>query len=143
MYLNKLVSLAPSAVGELDVSTGTVLVYFVAPMRMKIKQCQAMVSTALVSTGAVALTFYRRPTHGSTSGEVSLAALTVPAATAVGITIYKNLSLDGSTVSVNAGEEIVVKLTTAATTSGKVICNFVADEDPEVDLNQANLVASA
>lgn len=143
MYLNKFVSLAPSAVGELDLSTGTVLVYFVAPARMKVKQLQAMVSTAIVSTGAVALSFYRRPTHGSTSGEVLLGTLTVPAATAVGKTIYKNVVLDDVTVSLNAGEELVVKLATAATTSGKAICNFVADEDPEVDLNQSNLVASA
>lgn len=139
MYLNKFVSLAPSVVGNIDVSTGTVLVYFVAPVRMRVKDIQALVTTALVSTGSVVCTFYRRPTHGSTSGEVSIGVLTIPAATTVGQTVYKVVS----GVSINAGEEVVVKLTTAAATSGGCVFNFVADEDPEVVANQSNLIASA
>jgi len=139
MYLNKIRTVSPLAAGEIDLASTGVVQYFVLSDSAKVTRCIAMVSTALVSTGAVVLSFYQRPTHGSTSGEVLIATLTVPAATAVGSSLYK----DVAGVTVQAGQEVVVKVVTAATTSGKCILNFVGDEAPEIAANLSKLTLSA
>jgi hypothetical protein len=144
MYLNKFMGVTPLAAGpQLLTSTGDIQ-YFPMPQRLKIQRIEALVSSAVVSSGPVSISVFARPTHGSTSGQVLLGVIIIPAGASVGQCYYKDLS--DALVSVLSGQELVFNVSVAAAgggAAGAVLPMFLADEDPEVPLNQPNLILSA
>lgn len=136
MYLNKYSPMVQGATTEQDCSGGTAYSWTVFKP-MQVKQLLAVVSTVMSSTAAVVLTFYRRPTYGSSANQVSLGTLTVGATAAVGTVYYKAIS--GTVLA--PGEQVACIATTVASTSGKVFPGFDADENPEVPVNLSNMVA--
>lgn len=104
----------------------------------RVWRLKAKVTTVMVSTGTIVITFYVRPTYGSTSGQITLGTVVIPATAAANNEYYKDIT----PVNVAEGSQIIANVTTAATTSGACIAHWLDDVDPEVALNQA-LIASA
>lgn len=81
---------------------------------IKLTRLLAYVSTTIAANLTLpVLTIYQRPAFGSTVGEVAIGTLTIPNLTAAGKVLYKNVE----SVSLVAGQELVCKVTTAATDS--------------------------
>lgn len=98
-----------------------------------IKQLIVKTTTAMVSSAATVITFRRRPTYGSSSGQSSLGTVSVAATAAANAVFVNNIT----PVNLNVGDQIVADCTTAATTSGSVIANIVADYSAETSLNES------
>lgn len=110
--------------------------------QMDVTRLMAIVTTAVVSTGAVVVKFWRRPTFGSTASQVLLGQLSIPAGTAAGKVLYKDIS----PTQVNPGEEISFEVTTAAAgggAAGGAVYELELSDSPEAGGNQANMIASA
>lgn len=109
-----------------------------------ITRLMLIVTTTLVAdTTAPILTFYARPTIGSTTGQVTLGTLTIPDLTAAGKIVYKNIE----SAKIPQGYTIAVNRSTQAASSGTaagagfiMMKGFVAVEDPR---NVTLMVASA
>lgn len=141
MYpINQSPSLLPSNIVAL--TSAAVVQSFVVCDQMQVNELFFVVSTAVVSSGNVVLTFKRRPTIGSASGEVTIGTLIIPGGAAVGKCYYKRVTPVVCAVS----EQIVVEVTTA-TAGGGAAGNgmgFVrADSDPETEANNADLILSS
>lgn len=101
--------------------------------------------TTLVAadTTLAVVTYKRRPTFGSSSGEVTLGTITVPDATAVGKVLFKNID----EAELNAGEELVFEVTTAAVdgggATGGALYGVTQQEAPEDPRNVSDMIASA
>lgn len=144
MYNVKAFFHAPKVAGPSVVTSAADIQEFLVPSKVRVRRILATVSTAVVSTGSVVITVYSRPTVGSSSSQVTLGTLTVPAASVAGATFYKDLST--ITSAVKAGQSVAFAVTTAAAgtgAAGAVYCTFEAEEDPETASNQSNLTASA
>lgn len=135
MYLNKFNSVV-KGVTELDASGANEEVFQIFSS-MRINRIQALVTTVMSSAASVVLSFYKRPTFGSTSGEVLLGTLTIASTAAVGRLYYKDIS--GTAFA--PGQCLVCKVSTVATVSGKVVSGFEANEEPEIPGNQSNMYA--
>lgn len=128
---------------NLAASTGDYLLLYQSE-QVVITRLEAIVTTALVAeTAAPVLTFYARPTIGSTSGQLTLGTLTFPDLTAAGKVLYKNIE----SVKIPAGYTIAVNRSTQATSSGTaagacfvMMKGFIAVEDPR---NNSLMLASA
>lgn len=136
MYTNKFSPIV-KGVTELDCSSTSNLDVFGVFANMRVTRLMALVSTVMNSTGPVVLNFYRRPTHGSATGEVLIGSISISGTAAVGKCYFK----DVAGVQVHPGEEVVCKVGTAATTSGKVLSGLEANEEAEVPANISNMVA--
>lgn len=115
---------------------------FIAQEKMEVKQIAFLVSTATVSSGNIVVTVKKRITVNSASGEVTLGTLTIPTAIAAGKMYYKNIS----PVKLDAGEQVVFEVTTAAAGGGAAGSGYaciLADQSPEQPLDNADMVASA
>lgn len=117
---------------------------YVVQAPMDVDRLLAVVSTAVVSTGAVVLTFYRCPTldSGGAGARVSLGTLSIPAATAVGKVVYKDIS----PTLVVPGDQIIVKVTTAAAgggAAGNAFHDVQFSDSPDAPGNLSNMLASA
>mgnify|MGYP003347377665 FL=1 len=100
------------------------------------------ISTAVVSSGGVVITVKNRPTVASAAGESTITTLTVPAGTAAGKVVYKDIN----EALIVPGGSLVFEVTTAAAGGGAAgggIYGFVACEDPEYKLNESSMIASA
>lgn len=104
----------------------------------QVRRIMATVDTIMSSTGAVVITFYRRPIYGTTTSQVSIGTLTIASTAAVGKVYYKDV--EGPVIL--EGDQVAAVVTTTATTSGKVINNYIGDESPEQAANITNMVAS-
>jgi hypothetical protein len=115
---------------------------FTVQAQCQVDQLFFAISTSVVSSGNVVVTFKRRPTLGSTSGEVTIGTLTMPSGAAAGKVYYKAVA----PVVCLAGEQIVVEVTTAAA-GGSAAGNgqgfFDAEQDPETNANNPDMVLSA
>lgn len=143
-YLDKSMMVTAGAAGPVSLTSVADIQYFPMLQNQVLQRAAVMVSTAVVSTGAVVINVIARPIHGSTVGQVVLGTLSVPAATAAGVTVYKDFS-DALTV-IQGGYELVYAVLTAAAgggAAGAVLPMALLDGDPEVPLNQASLLASA
>lgn len=151
MYSEELISFAvvPSSNASLTAlslvgSTGDYAKWYVMAPTIEISRLLLIVSTTtLTGTAAPVVTFYARPTFGSTSGQITLGTITVPSASVAGAIIYKNIE----SVKIPAGYTIVANLSTAGTDGGSAagagfvgFNAFMASEDPR---NVAVMVASA
>lgn len=106
--------------------------------KAKVRRVACLLSAAIVSTGAVVVAFKRRPLYGSASGEVTLASLSIPAGTAAGKLVFKDLDS-----SVFPGDQIIAEVTTAATTSGDGLYGIFLDDAPEQPSESSDMVESA
>lgn len=143
-FINKFMAVTPGVAGPVSLTSVADVQFFALPYQMSINRVEALVTTAVVSSAPVQLSVFARPTHGSATGQVLLGVLNIPAGTAVGKCVYKDLS--DKLVSVQAGQELVFSVTVAAAgggAAGAVIPMAQMDEAPEVALNQSNLVLSA
>jgi hypothetical protein len=128
---------------NLAASTGDYGLWYVGE-QVVLTRLQLIVSTTLVAdVTAPVLTFYARPTFGTTTGQVSLGTLTIPDLTAAGKILYKNIE----SVKVPQGYTIAVNRSTQASSSGTaagagfvMVKGFVAVEDPR---NVSLMIASA
>lgn len=123
------------AADDLSVAAG-VRGEYACVKRIKIRRLKVTVSVATV--GATVLEFNRRPTLASAAGEVQIGELTIPAASAAGTTVYKDIT----PVVLSVGEGLAIEVTTAAT-SGSGLFSVEADPDFEQPANESNMVASA
>lgn len=123
-------------------STSTYMRYLVMDS-IKLTRLMGYVATAVAtSTANAVVTYYQRPTFGSTSGEVAIGTLTFPTGSATGKVIYKNVE----SVSLLAGQELVIKVTTAGTdasaAAGAAFLGFKAMLRPEDPASMSLMVAS-
>jgi hypothetical protein len=110
--------------------------------KVKVNRIAVCVTTAVVSTGAVVVAFKKRPTPGSTSGDSTIGSISIPAGTAVGKVYYKDIS----PAVLNAGDELVFQVTTAAAGGGAAGAGlplFEGEFVGEMAANQSDMVASA
>ena len=107
--------------------------------QMDVSALFALVTTAVVSAAPVTVLFYRNPIFGSTVGQVLLGQLLIPAGTAAGKCVYKEIS----PTQVNPGEQITMQITVAATGSGAAAYDVELSDSAEAHGNQANMIASA
>lgn len=91
------------------------------------------VTTTLSSGANTVVSFYARPTYGSSSGQVTLGAVSIPTATAANVLVYKNIT----PVSVPANYQVVANVSTIATSSGAGLSGFLAQYGPEVPGNMS------
>ena len=123
-------------------STGVKSEYACIGERVAIQRVAVVVSTAVVSTGAVVVTVKNRPTVASATGEASITTLSIPAGTAAGKVVYKDIN----EALIAPGGSLVFEVTTAAaggSAAGAGVCGFIVQEDPEYAPNLSSMVASA
>ena len=87
---------------------------------------------------AASIQLKRRPTYGSAVGEVVLATVIIPAATAAGKMVYKKFQ----GVDVEPGDQLVYEVSSAAT-SGAALYDQRSDNDPEAPAEQSDAIESA
>lgn len=121
--------------GEVDLSSTANLREVVVLTSCKMRRLHALGS--VVTVGATVIKVYKRPTPRSTSGQVLLGTINIPAATAVG----KDTYLDISPVDLKVGQSVAFTITTAAT-SGKAVFGMEGELDPEMPANQSNMTAT-
>jgi hypothetical protein len=142
MYTNQLGvgQLVPGAtgVGALSVATtGAKGEYAAVGGQVAVSRIALCVSTAL-GAGAAVVEIRLRPTVGSATSEAAIATLTIPASTAAGKVVYKDLN----EVIVAPGQSISVQVTSASA-AGNILFGFLASEDPEYKANVSSMIASA
>lgn len=118
-YSNKLFASARVEASPGSIASTGVL----SPGVIAIKDCQVavaafLVTTAVVSSGPVVITVKKRPTSNSSSGEVSMGTITIPAGTAAGTLVYRKLDEDLASRSLEPGQVCVYEVTTAAAGGG-------------------------
>lgn len=131
-------SVAPGSLA----SAAVIAEYACVGERMAIQRVAVAISTSVVSTGGVVVTVRNRPTLASASGQSTITTLTIPAGTAAGKVVYKDIN----EALIAPGGSLVFEVTTAAAGGGAAgagVCGFVAAEDPEYKLNEAAMIASA
>lgn len=117
---------------------------YLATRPIKITGFYFYVTVALVAdTLAPAVAIKQRPTYNSSSGEVTIATLTLPDLTAAGKVVYKRVE----PYLINAGDEIslehTVQCTSAGTAAGQGFYGFDYEIISEAAGNQTDWVASA
>lgn len=145
MAYDKILSprLPVGAQAEIDLTSAAVQSFsFLLSMNARVFRLQAKVTTATVSTGSIVITFRRRPTFGSATGQTTLGTISIPTAVVVNKIYYKDIT----PVNCVSGDDIVAEVTTAAAgggAAGKALVDFLADYDPENAVADSNYVASA
>lgn len=128
-------------------ATGVLAHRYCAAQGLKVFRVQFVVTTSVVSTGAVTIVVKKRPLVGSATGEVALATLIVPAASVAGDVIYKDVSANSASGNhFDPGQELAFDVTVAAAGGGAAgagIGLVECEEDPEFAGNQARMIASA
>ena len=97
-----------------------------------VKQLAVKVTTAVNSAASAVVTFYSRPTYGSTASQVTLGTVTL-GSTAAANTLYVN---NITPVQIPAGSQLVANCTTAAGTAGAAIAYVNVDFSAEVSKNE-------
>jgi hypothetical protein len=97
------------------------------------------ITTTISSSAGVVVTFYLRPTYGSSSSQVSLGTITTGLTSAANTLFVNNIT----PVAIPVGSQIVADCTTAATSSGAGIAYIVADFSSEVSKNETVTVVTA
>lgn len=108
----------------------------------KVKRLMFTLTSELAGGTSVApiVTVTKRPTPLSASSASTVGTLTVPDATAVGKTVYKNVT----PVDFAVGDSIHIAWTIGTgTPTGQGVFSLTADEDPEQPANNSDMVASA
>lgn len=120
-------------------STGVAAYNFLAIDNVRVMRFMAYVTTAIVSTAPVVVQLIRRPVYGSTTNQVIIGTLQIPGGTVVDTIVYKDII----PAQCLAGDQFVFNTSTAATSSGAALFDFIFDYDPETAPNQTKYLASA
>ena len=148
MYVNEYRNFIPKGTTPLGAETLTAAVAVHGEMicvrNCRVKRIMFYVETTIAAnTAAPVVTFRKRPTPGSSSGQSTIGTLTIPDLTAAGKVLYK----DVTPVLLEVGDSICFDHTTQATdgtsAAGGGYYAFEADDDPEDPRNCADMVASA
>ena len=135
----------PNGTGVLaadDLSATGVHGEYICVKRFELSRLLAVVTTAVVSTGAVVITVTQRLSPGTAAGQVTLGTLSIPAATVLGKEVYKDID----PAVVLPGQTIAFNVTTAAAgggAAGGAVYAFEAMDRPEQPANLANMLLSA
>lgn len=108
----------------------------------KIKEFRFTLSGELAggTTTAPTVVFKKRPTPFSSSGQTTMATLTVPDATAIGKTVYKVIS----PVSMAVGDTVQITWTVGVgTPTGMGYYSFICEDKNELPANNSDMIASA
>ena len=106
-----------------------------------VNRLQAAVTIEAVSgtTTAPTVIYTKRSAYGVSSGEAVIGTLTLPSGTAIGKTVYKDIN----PVLFAVGEIIELSHTVGVgTPTGMVNADIIAEFDPEIAENNANMIAS-
>lgn len=140
MYVAKLPALKLAGSAQSLTSVATVATFF-AEAKVQVPTLAFLVSTAVVSTGAVVVQYILQPIIASSSGQTILGTITIPAGTAAG-QVYRNNIGDGAVLL--PGYTIQVNVTTAAAGGGAAGAGYAMFEDvaesPESPVNFTNSV---
>lgn len=146
-YIYKDILLFPSTVSAQALTSAADVLTYSSASHCELVRAVCKITTAVVSTVTVVVQFVKRPTPGSSSGEVVLATVNIPTGAAVGTSYYAEAS--SKTAGANAigsGQELIVRVLTAAaggSAAGAILGLPVVCEDPEVAANEANLILSS
>lgn len=92
------------------------------------------------SSVAPTVVYKKRPTPGSSSGESTMGTLTIPHATAIGKTVYKDITPSEFAV----GQSIQISWTIGTgSPTGQGEAEILAISDADVPGNNSNMIASA
>jgi hypothetical protein len=142
-YVAKYFGMPLLAAGPQVLTAAADVQYYSCPAKFQVQRIMATITTALNSTGTTVINVFSRPTHGSVVGQVLLGTLNIPNTAVVGQCYYKLVADNVLGGSVFAGQEVVFTVATVATTAGAALLSFLADESPEVPLNEVNMIASS
>lgn len=98
-----------------------------------------IVTTAIGSSVAPVVELNRRPTPGSSSGEVLIDQITIPVETAAGKVMVTRFA----PVQLNVGDSLSFEHVTSTATGGAGFYDVELEVDEEVDGNQSDLIVSA
>jgi hypothetical protein len=117
---------------------------FMVLRRCKIKRIMFIVTVAVAANStAPVVTFRKRPTPNSSSGQSTIGTLTLPDLTGIGKVLYK----DVTPISLAVGDSICLDHTTQAVdgsaAAGAGYYAFELEFDPEVPANESDMIASA
>lgn len=140
MYANKVPALTFKGSAQSLTSNANIANYL-AMAKVLVRRVSFQVTTATVSSGGIVLTFYVRPTPGSTAGQVTLGTITIPTAIAAGTVYYNDL---GETGVLLPGQELACDVTTAAAGGGAAGAGYFVpqeiEEYPDMATNFSNHV---
>jgi hypothetical protein len=148
MYVNKYGNFIPLGTTPLGTETVSAAVAVHGEM-ICMKSCRVTrllfyISTAIAAdTTAPVVTFRKRPTPNSSSGQSTIGALTLPNLTAIGKVVYK----DVSPVNLDVGDSVCFDHTTQAVdgsaAAGAGYYGFECEDRPDEAANQTDMVESA
>lgn len=130
-YNVKVFGVYPLTAGPQSVATTGVKQELVTGSQLRVRRVAFVVTTALGAGDAV-VAVTARPIPGSATGASSLGSLTIPASSAAGAKIYKDLS---SSAAIAVGSAVAFNVTSASA-SGAGYFVMEGEEDPETALNQ-------
>lgn len=137
-YNLKLNSIQPLGTPAADDLSGAAVHSFSYLVQSPISVLRILATVTTATVGAGTITFRKRPTPGSATGQSTLGTLTVPGSSTVGQVIYKEIT----PVDCDPGCQIIFEVTSAAT-SGEAVYGFESCERSEVPDNVSAMVESA
>lgn len=112
---------------------------YIAVQNCRITRIGFYVTIVMNSTGTISLQIIQSTVVASVTTQTTVGTLTIPATQAINKIIYKDIT----PVNINIGDQILMNVATAATTSGSGFFFVEYDLDPEVAGNQTKMIASA
>lgn len=115
---------------------------FVCRRKCELKRLLALISTAIVSTGAVVVAFKKYIVYGDSTGAVTCGTLSLPAGTAKDKVYYKEIE----PVTFEVGDQLIMEVTTAAAgggAAGGAIYLFDEYDSPDQPTENSKMVASS
>lgn len=103
------------------------------------RRLMVCVTTAVVSTGNVVVSFFKRSGPGVSSGQVSLGTISIPPAALVGSVYYKEIESPDFA----PGQALFIQVSTAAAGGGAVGAGVMGVDlfhRPEASLNVASMI---
>lgn len=92
------------------------------------------------TSAAPTVVFSKRITAGSDTGATAVGTLTIPDATPVNKTVYKNVT----PVNFQVGDLMKIAWTVGTgTPTGMGVASWICEDDPEVEGNNSDMIASA
>ena len=114
---------------------------FTIPCRAHIHRIQMAITTTISSSASVVVQWDKRPYAGSDTdrGTADVGTLTIVTTTAAGIAVYEEPS---TLITVNEGDQVVVQVSTAATSTGAGVPMLVLEPAPERPANNSQMLAA-
>lgn len=137
-YTFKVHSLQPLGTPAADDLSGAAVHSFSYLIQSRIEVSRLLATVTTATVGASTITYRKRPTPGSATGQSSLGTITIPGSATVGSVYYKDISPEV----LEPGCQVVFEVTSAAT-SGEAVYGIEGHEKPEYVGNESAMIASA